>query len=107
MRARNQSTRPLGGHRGGRFNEYDHHPLLVHETSLDHLGQRQVLIPSMLRVGDGVGIRLGNAVALQCRTGAATFAPMSAFDSRESRTPMIIRFSGLFATVALRVVWRS
>lgn len=58
----------------------------------------------MLREEDGVGSWLGNAIALQSRMGAATFAPMSAFDSRERRTPMITPFSGLSATMARRVV---
>jgi hypothetical protein len=46
----------------------------------------------------------GNAIALQSRIGAATFTLMSAFDSREPRIPLVTSFSGLPATLVLRVV---
>ena len=48
--------------------------------------------------------RCGSAIALQSRIGAATFTLMSASESREPRTPTVTSFSGLPATLALRVV---
>jgi len=60
-------------------------------------------IPSLLR--EQLDRHLpGSAIALQSRIGAANFTLMSASESREPRTPTVTSFSGLPATLALRVV---